>query len=892
MQLFRPAVSRVLTATLVVGALVLLGLAFRRPRPSALPLEGAQLAGMRGIHLEDAQPMPRFDDQRPPIVVAPPAQGRWTAWAVGMGQRQPLNSVSEPVDDVVRVRVQPPLPEGRWNLVLEDDNRLTHWPVRFTAPPVDPPAITALKAQAKAAAVDARPGIWTAAVAALPPVDQVAAHVEAARAWIRAGRLDEAGRQYELAAAIAGELGWVSEQAARLRAAAWTLYRQRRFGEALAALEQAEQSATDPLGHAKLDFLRGSIHRETGSFRAATIALEAALEGAKNLQAASFEAMVVDELGSLLSDMGQHQSAIELMSSMPMGRAAIGRRLGIRGWIKARANVTNHGEWGAIRDELLSALEYLEEPDARLIALCNLIEIELREGRLEAARGYLVETERIQGRFATLHRGLLRGDLLLRSGELDAAESMLASVRDAAKLGLETQIASQSWFKLGHVARRRGNLQQAVQRTFKSLDLLSLHGRRVAVSGARAKWISDRQEVIHTAVELALEMGEARRALSTLDATRAWVIRDLEARLRVERLTDQARADWLSAQGTYLKAREAFEAAITTCQRRPADERPACEARLKTQRATVEQRFDDLYAVLDAHAPSALTDVTLPTLPPGQALFTATRLDDRVVGFWLAGKAVLARDIDPAAPLAPFAAEMGQVEHLYIVAGGGLTPAQVLTDPRAQARPALTWSELPFAGLLTRPVAQADAPPAIIANPALDLPHAAAEGAAVQARVGGRLLAGDAAHREAVTQALQSGARLLHFAGHGALDAESPWQAHLVLADEARLTLADLLVATPRVGLVVLSGCQTGVRQALSRQHAVGLTDAFLLAGAHAVIATDRVIPDAGARAFIDLFYQSPDWARRPAAAFAHAIRTLRAAGNPIWSAFRYLGRA
>lgn len=404
--------------------------------------------------------------------------------------------------------------------------------------------------------------------------------------------------------------------------------------------------------------------------------------------------------------------------------------------------------------------------------------------------------------------------------------------------------------------------------------------------------MTDRQKLVTTAIRLYLKVSGPRKALSTLDATRAWVIRDLEARLRVERLTDQARADWLSAQGTYLKAREAFEAAITTCQRRPADERPACEARLKTQRATVEQRFDDLYAVLDAHAPSALTDVTLPTLPPGQALFTATRLDDRVVGFWLAGEAVLARDIDPAAPLAPFAAEMGQVEHLYIVAGGGLTPAQVLADPRAQARPALTWSELPFAGLLTRPVAQADAPPAIIANPALDLPHAAAEGAAVQARVGGRLLAGDAAHREAVTQALQSGARLLHFAGHGALDAESPWQAHLVLADEARLTLADLLVATPRVGLVVLSGCQTGVRQALSRQHAVGLTDAFLLAGAHAVIATDRVIPDAGARAFIDLFYQSPDWARRPAAAFAHAIRTLRAAGNPIWSAFRYLGRA
>ena len=269
---------------------------------------------------------------------------------------------------------------------------------------------------------------------------------------------------------------------------------------------------------------------------------------------------------------------------------------------------------------------------------------------------------------------------------------------------------------------------------------------------------------------------------------------------------------------------------------------------------------------------------------------TAVVLDGRAVVFWLEGDAVSVTDTTAANPLAPFAARLAGLEHLYVVGAPGLDLREATRDALIDSK--TTWSEVPFAGLLAQPQMDAQGAPVIIADPGADLQHARAEGRAVHARLGGALLLGEAATRAAALSAISAGARVLHFAGHGALDAQSPWRAHLVLANDETLTLADLLVARPILGIVVLSGCETGVRGALSSQHAVGLPDAFLLAGARAVIATDRVVPDAAARAFVDHFYRHPDWATRPAAAFHSAVRALRAAGDPIWTAFRLMGRA
>lgn len=893
-----PAFARLVAALLVVSGIGLFVGALLHPRAPMQPLPAAQLAGSRTIMLEDDRPVYGFDDERLPIVVVPPTDGRWTARAVGLGESRGLDLVAEPVDERVRLRVQGPLPIGRWTLVIEDDARLAEWPVRFAEPPEESAAIAALKAQAEAAAVDARPAVWRAAIAGLGARDRIAARVEEARAWIAAGDLAAAATAYEAAAEGAGAIGWVSEQAGRLRAAAWALYRLRRFSDAqarLIAVEAMVDELHDAWARARLDYLFGCVLRETGMFRQATRRLRRSWLAARHFDDQRLFTIITDELASLLSDQGQHQSALALLAQTPPAGSARGRRLNIRGWIAARAYRDDRSRWPELQRDLEESLQHLEMPDARNIALTNLIGLDLQAGRLDAASRRVAEAEQIGGTFARFHLELFRAEIARRSGRMADAEARYRSLLAATRATLDDEVRWQAAFGMHIVARAAQDLDSAADWLVEAFSAIEQGARRAAVSEARATWLADRRPLIEAGVALYESRNESRAALALLDATRAWVLRDLEARMRVERLDGDARARWLSRQARYQTVRSEFDDEVRRCARQPADEQVTCRARLKGLRRQVEAAFDGLYSVLDAQAPSALADALLPELEPGSALFTAMRVGDETLGFWLQDGQIRSRQVDLAAPLSPFLEQLDSTEHLYLVPGGGVSAASVLdtvSPDGRQVRARLLWSELPFAGLLARPTTSAFAPPVVIADPTSDLEYARAEGQAVHRHVGGELLIGDAVTREVALEALTRGASLIHFAGHGALDAESPWQAHLALANGEKLTLADLLVAQPKVGIVVLSGCETGVRSALSTEHRVGLPDAFLLAGARAVIATDRVVPDADARAFIEHFYASPDWAERPAAAFARAVRILRAAGNPIWSAFRLMGRA
>lgn len=100
------------------------------------------------------------------------------------------------------------------------------------------------------------------------------------------------------------------------------------------------------------------------------------------------------------------------------------------------------------------------------------------------------------------------------------------------------------------------------------------------------------------------------------------------------------------------------------------------------------------------------------------------------------------------------------------------------------------------------------------------------------------------------------------------------------------MTLADLLVEAPRPALVVLNGCSTGVRLALGRNDRVGLPEAFLVAGAAAVVATNEDVNDAQAGRFVQRLYaESP--LEDPARAFHRAAAAAFAAGEPGWESFR-----
>ncbi|HMV68925.1 MAG TPA: CHAT domain-containing protein [Myxococcota bacterium] len=91
-----------------------------------------------------------------------------------------------------------------------------------------------------------------------------------------------------------------------------------------------------------------------------------------------------------------------------------------------------------------------------------------------------------------------------------------------------------------------------------------------------------------------------------------------------------------------------------------------------------------------------------------------------------------------------------------------------------------------------------------------------------------------------------------------------------LLADGAALTAADVLSGPPPPARVVLSGCETG-RTRPTDVETLGLAQAFVVAGAGAVVASVRPVDDAEAAVWMAALYGAGFASGDPATAFRAA---------------------
>lgn len=151
-------------------------------------------------------------------------------------------------------------------------------------------------------------------------------------------------------------------------------------------------------------------------------------------------------------------------------------------------------------------------------------------------------------------------------------------------------------------------------------------------------------------------------------------------------------------------------------------------------------------------------------------------------------------------------------------------------------------------GLLPRAVVKRSTTvPVVIGDPGGDLPAAADEARRVARRLRGSALVGAAATRAAFAGA--AGAAVMHIAAHTTQGRDG---ATLDLAD-GPVTVADVAKLVPAPGLVVLASC--GAAEGRDDAGNGSLTNAFLDAGADAVVGTRWSIGDADAARFVEAFY-------------------------------------
>jgi CHAT domain-containing protein len=219
---------------------------------------------------------------------------------------------------------------------------------------------------------------------------------------------------------------------------------------------------------------------------------------------------------------------------------------------------------------------------------------------------------------------------------------------------------------------------------------------------------------------------------------------------------------------------------------------------------------------------------------------------------------------------------------------------------------AMTPSASVWIALGDRPAGPAGAGVLAFAPRLGTLPGASQEVATIQRLAGAdaQVLTGGAA-TESAFRRLGPSRRVLHLATYGVLNKQNPLFSFVKLApdgaEDGRLEVHEVFGLHLAADLVVLSACQTGLGSgALADVPAgddwVGLTRAFLHAGARHVVATLWAVDDWATAALMERFYGPPYVAVEPARALAESQRALLAtpaSAHPFyWAGFVAVGGA
>ena len=143
--------------------------------------------------------------------------------------------------------------------------------------------------------------------------------------------------------------------------------------------------------------------------------------------------------------------------------------------------------------------------------------------------------------------------------------------------------------------------------------------------------------------------------------------------------------------------------------------------------------------------------------------------------------------------------------------------------------------------------------------------------------------------------------RIVHLATHGLVDPVEPVSSSIVLCPDKKqredgfLYTLEILSSPFDVGLVVVSACESAAGRISRSEGVVGLSRAFLAAGADGVVASLWAVSDESTAVLMEKLYERMVAKKKPAAeSLKHArlalIEDPRYAHPFFWSAFIVVG--
>ncbi|MEQ8275021.1 MAG: CHAT domain-containing protein [Deltaproteobacteria bacterium] len=662
-----------------------------------------------------------------------------------------------------------------------------------------------------------------------------------------------------LALADRPESALAEGEAARIVAnAAYVHYNSGDFERGVELLDRAEllaYRADDSLRLGYLLYHRAQLAHEAGAFVSAIARYRDALRTATDLQEPMLEEAAAFRLAALLTDLGRHGEALELL-----GRRR--HKMSEQDWetnaITVRLGAMDAGllplDLEAIRVAYATTAERLAaDGDPGSVANMRMREaaVLLRQGHVAKARARL---DAILADVTGIRVGLANlvyARALILEGRFDDAEARIETVerRDHDIERCESKRMR------GLLAQARGRLERAVERYQSAIDCFEAIDRQFASFGAQAQFAFAQRGPQEDLARALVAVGRRVDAFLVADRERAAILE--------RHVTAQDINDHLTAWVAYQTARAAFDKAKDDgcAVHMPGPSHRACRQRLEAAKQTSERALADLMSALPDRKGRARDRAWLARLQEvlgdRRALLLVVGHGEDALHLLVDDEGVFAEEA--ADPIAAWSERLRGVEHLFVVPDWH--PASY--DPFGTER-SFSVSLLPHADVLLHDVSKHDGPRIVVADPDGTLPRSAEEGVEVQKAIGGRLE--KSANRAALLGAYRS-ASVLHYVGHATGREGDPWSVELRLAGGESVSLFDLLSGDRRPELVVLNGCATGPP---SLAGGGGLPAALVHLGVKNVVATTRVQEDGEISGFVHAFY-AKGALEDPAVAFQEA---------------------
>jgi tetratricopeptide (TPR) repeat protein len=665
----------------------------------------------------------------------------------------------------------------------------------------------------------------------------------AATVHLKQGKTDQAEQEYRRDLAVARSAG-------DHRRAADILYRlfhlsrgrsdnRRLFLLASESLQEAEKSA-DPALVVQAAQAVYSVLFVIGDLEGAGRALEVA-EQLADRQDLAGRANLLNNLGTLL---------------FAEGRPALARK---------------HYEEALESATAMASLELL-----RGIHL-NLAEVHLELGDFERAAHSLAEAAKYAEPDAPGEVSLL----YLRA-QLEIARKQLAEAEQTLAVALSRDpIPEWAWqleYQWGLVAEARGDLRVAEAAFGRSIAIVEDLRRSLAFDELKAWLLDDKRQPFAALFRLQARAGRSVEALATAERAQARTFLDAFLQAR-SALGEPAKTLW--SPSLSLERMKGLDSLLAVMSESPV-------ATLQPVEQVLDS-FGDRHGLVYFEAGDELWLITVSGKRARLRSLAASSIDvRRWAGRFLAHPEDSSLAERLGGILLPPGSRPESGQAIFIIADGilGNIPFAALRQADRYLVEDHTIVMIPslsaLAALEGRKGAASELP-RVLADPAGDLPAAAAEAAEVAKLLGGTAVTAGKATSDELARASRT--QVLHLATHTGPGPGGPW---LQLADR-RVTTGEIV--TSRIGprLAVLATCASGVRPGRQMWGSVGA--AFLAAGSRAVLASLWSIEDVRAREFVLRFYREGG-ASDPSGALARAQRVAIAEGvSPLyWGPFVLFG--